>query len=183
MNKRFLIVSGIILAAALTRLIPHPLNFAPLGAMSLFGAAYLSDKKFAFILPIMAMFITDLLINNIMYASYYGSFTLFTPGFGWIYGSIAAIVLIGFFVLKKVTFPRVVGASLLASITFFIISNFGVWLSDPDYPLTWAGLLLCYDMALPFFKNTILGDFVYSIVLFGGFEYAISKAPALQKTA
>ena len=181
MNKRILIVSGVILAAALTRLFPHPLNFAPLGAMSLFGAAYLSDKKFAFILPMVAMFISDLFINNIMYASYYNDFTLFTPGFGWIYGSIAVIVIIGLVFLKKVTLPRVIGSSLIASIAFFVISNFGVWLSDPDYPLNFAGLLLCYDMALPFFKNTIMGDFVYSIVLFGGFEFALAKVPQLEK--
>ncbi len=181
MNKRLLIVSGVILAAALTRLIPHPLNFAPLGAMSLFGAAYLSDKKFAFILPIVAMFFTDLLINNIMYASYYGSFTLFTPGFGWIYGSIAAIVIIGMILLKEVNIQRVIGSSLLASVAFFLISNFGVWISDPDYPLNAAGLLLCYEMAIPFFKNTIMGDLVYSAVLFGGFEFALSRVPKLQK--
>lgn len=181
MNKRFLIISGVILAAALTRLIPHPLNFAPLGAMSLFGAAYFSDKKFAFILPIIAMFVTDLLINNIMYASYYGSFTLFTPGFAWIYASIAIIVLIGFFVLKKVNIQRVIGGSLLASIAFFAISNFGVWLSDPDYPITIPGLILCYEMAIPFFKNTILGDLVYSAFLFGGFEFAISRTTVLQE--
>ncbi len=181
MNKRFLIVSGIILAAALTRLIPHPLNFAPLGAMSLFGAAYFTDKKFAFILPILGMFITDLVINNTIYASYYGSFTLFTPGFWWIYGSIAAIVLIGFVVLKKVNIKRVIAGSLLASVAFFIISNFGVWLIDPDYPLTVSGLILCYEMAIPFFKNTLMGDLAYSFILFGGFEYALSRVPKLQE--
>lgn len=181
MNKRLFIVAGIILVAALTRLIPHPLNVAPLGAISLFGATYLSDKKFAFILPMLAMFITDLFINNIMYASYYGSFTLFTPGFIWIYGSIAAIVVIGVLLLKKVSIPRVIASSLLSSILFYLISNFGVWLSDPDYPITTAGLILCYEMAIPFFKNTVLGDFAYSAILFGGFEFAISKVPTLQK--
>ncbi|MBO6794472.1 MAG: hypothetical protein JJ895_11215 [Balneolaceae bacterium] len=181
MNKRTLVIGGVILAAALSRLIPHPLNFAPLGAMSLLGAAYLSDKKFAFIFPMVAYFVTDLFINNIVYGAYYGGFTLFTPGFGWIYGAIAAIVLIGFVVLKKVTLPRVIGSSLLASIAFFVISNFGVWLSDPDYPLNAAGLILCYEMALPFFKNTVMGDLAYSAILFGGFEFALSKTTVLQK--
>jgi hypothetical protein len=181
MNKRTLVIGGIILAAALSRLIPHPLNFAPLGAMSLFGAAYLSDKKFAFIFPLVAYFLTDLFINNVIYGAYYGGFTLFTPGFGWIYGSIAAIVLIGFVVLKKVSLPRVFGASILSSVAFFVISNFGVWLADPDYPINAAGFVLCYEMALPFFKNTVLGDFAYSAILFGGFEFALSRTPELQK--
>ena len=116
-----------------------------------------------------------------MYASYYGSFTLFTPGFIWIYGSIVAMVVIGILLLKKVSIPRVIASSLLSSILFYLISNFGVWLSDPDYPITTAGLILCYEMAIPFFKNTVLGDFAYSAILFGGFEFAISKVPTLQE--
>lgn len=181
MNKRFLIISGIIVAAALSRLIPHPMNFAPIGAMSLFGAAYFTDKKFAFILPLLAMFVSDLLVNNILYAAYFQGFTLFTPGFVWTYGSIAAIVLAGIFLLKKISLGRVIGASLTGSVLFFIISNFGVWLSDPDYPINMAGLLLCYDMALPFFKNTLIGDLVYVAITFGAFEFAKSYVPALKE--
>ena len=180
MNKRLFIVAGVILVAALTRLIPHPLNFAPLGAMSLFGAAYLSDKKFAFILPMLAMFITDLFINTHVCQLLWRLYTIY-PGFIWIYGSIATIVVIGVLLLKKVSITRVIVSSLLGSILFFLISNFGVWLSDPDYPLNTAGLILCYEMAIPFFKNTLLGDFAYSAILFGGFEFAISKIPTLQK--
>lgn len=181
MNKHVLVVSGVIIATALTRLIPHPLNFAPIGAISLFGAAYITNRKFAFFVPIVAMFISDLLVNNIIYYSYYGSFTLFTPGFIWVYGSIACIVVLGMIILKKLTLTRIIGSSFLASISFFLISNFGVWLSDPDYPINSAGLLLCYEMALPFFKNTILGDLFYATIMFGGFEFALKKAPVLQK--
>lgn len=181
MNKRLLVLSGLILAAAISRLIPHPYNFAPIGAMSLFGAAYFSDKKLSFILPFVAMFISDLLINNILYASYYQGFTIFTPGFLWVYGAIAAIVIAGIFILKKVSVSRILVGSLSASIIFFVISNFGVWLSDPDYPLTISGLLLCYEMAIPFFQNTIAGDLVYSGVLFGSFEFAKTKIPELKK--
>ena len=181
MNKRFLIVAGILLAAALTRLLPHPMNFAPLGAMSLFGAAYMKDKKFAFILPMLAFYLSDLVINNVMYGSYYNGFTLFTPGFAWVYGSIFAIVLVGILLLKKITPARAIGGSLLASVLFFAISNFGVWLSDPDYPLNVTGLILCYEMAIPFFKNTLMGDLAYVAVMFGTFEFAKAKVPALQQ--
>ncbi len=181
MNKRFIILSGLILAAAISRLIPHPYNFAPIGAMSLFGAAYFSDKKLSFILPLLAMFLSDLLINNILYASYYQGFTIFTPGVLWVYAPIAAIVLLGIFILKKVSFSRVILGSLSASVIFFVISNFGVWLSDPDYPLNFSGLILCYEMAIPFFQNTVFGDLAYSAVLFGGFEFAKSRIPELQK--
>lgn len=181
MNKRFLILSGIILAAAISRLIPHPYNFAPIGAMSLFGAAYFSDKKFSFLMPLLAMFLSDLLINNILYSSYYQSFTLFTPGFYWIYGALALIVLTGMFLLKKVSFTRVLGGSLAASVIFFAVTNFGVWMSNPAYPQTIQGLILCYEAAIPFFHNTVLGDFFYSGVLFGGFEFVKARVPALQQ--
>lgn len=182
MNKRFVIISGLILVAAITRLIPHPYNFAPIGAMSLFGAAYFTDKKFSFILPVLAMFVSDLLINNILYASYYDSFVFFTPRFWWTYGAIALIVVVGFLLLKKITFPRVLVGTLAASVVFFIVSNFGVWLSDPDYPLSLGGLILCYEAAIPFFHNTIAGNLFYSAVLFGGFEFALKKVPDLQKS-
>lgn len=180
MNKRFLIVAGLIFAAAISRLIPHPYNFAPIGAMSLFGAAYFSNKKFSFMVPLLAMFVSDLLINNILYAGYYQSFTLFTPGFYWIYGAIALIVVAGMFILRKVSFPAVLGGSLAASIIFFIVTNFGVWISSAVYPPTLAGLMLCYEAAIPFFHNTLLGDFFYATVLFGGFEYARAKFPELR---
>ncbi len=181
MNKRFIILSGLIIIAAVSRLIPHPANFAPIGAMSLFGAAYFADKKFSFILPLFAMFLSDLLINNILYAEYFGGFTLFTSNFWWTYGAIALIVVAGIFLLKKVTLSRVLAGSLSASLIFFLVSNFGVWMVDVKYPPTFQGLLLCYEMGIPFFKNTILGDLVYCGVLFGGFEFAKSKLPALQE--
>lgn len=180
MSQRFLIIAGLIFAAAISRLIPHPYNFAPIGAMSLFGAAYFSDKKFSFLIPLVAMFVSDLLINNIIYAGYYQSFTIFTPGFYWIYGAIALIVLAGIFLFRRVSFPAILGGSLAASVIFFVVTNFGVWAGSSVYPPTFAGLILCYEAAIPFFHNTLLGDMFYASVLFGGFEYARAKYPALR---
>ena len=74
--------------------------------------------------------------------------------------------------LSKVSIPRVLGGAIGASILFFIISNFGVWLSDPDYPLTWSGLVLCYEMAIPFFRNTLASDLLYTGAFFGLMEWA-----------
>lgn len=182
MNKRFIILAGLIIAAAVTRLIPHPYNFAPIGAMSLFGAAYFTDKKFAFILPLLAMFLSDLLINNILYASYYQGFVFFTPSFLWVYGAIALIVVAGLFMLKKISFSRVIAGSLSASLIFFLISNLGVWIGSTTYPNTLSGLILCFEAAIPFFHNTVFGDLFYSGVLFGGFEFAKTKVPELRKS-
>lgn len=183
MNKRFFIISGLILVAALSRMIPHPYNFAPIGAMSIFGAAYFANKKIAFILPILALFVSDLLVNNILYSDYYSGFVLISPGFMWVYGAVVLIVLAGLFLVKKVSLFRVISGSLAASIIFFVVTNFGVWFSTATYPYTFTGLMACYTAAIPFFHNTILGDLVYSGVLFGAFEFAKQRFPVLQEVS
>ncbi|MDR9416627.1 MAG: DUF6580 family putative transport protein [Gracilimonas sp.] len=179
-KKRFLVLSGFILIAALSRIVPHPYNFAPLGAMSLFGAAYFTNKKLSFLLPLAAFFVSDLLVNNILFASYYDGFVLFTPGFYWMYGSVALIVVAGIFILKKVNLKNVIAGSLTASIIFFVVTNFGAWLGSPIYPQSLSGLLMSYSAGIPFFHYTIAGDLIYSGVMFGAFEYVRQKVPALQ---
>lgn len=179
-KKRFFVLTGFILIAAVSRIIPHPYNFAPIGAMSIFGAAYFADKKFAFLVPLFAMFISDLLVNNLIFSSFYGGFTLFTPGFWWMYGAIGVIVLAGIFILKKVNLKTVVAGSLSASIIFFLVTNFGAWLGSPMYPQGLDGLIMSYGAGIPFFHYTVLGDLFYSGVMFGAFEYAKRKAPVLQ---
>lgn len=179
-KKRITVLSGFIIIAALSRLIPHPYNFAPIGAMSIFGAAYFTDKKFSFLVPLLAMFVSDLLVNNLIFASFYNGFVLFTPGFWWIYGSIGLIVLAGIFILKKVTFTTVIAGSLSASIIFFLVTNFGAWIGNPIYPAGLEGLLMSFGAGVPFFHYTVLGDLFYSGVMFGTFEYAKRKSHALQ---
>jgi hypothetical protein len=179
-NLRFGVLSIIILLAAFSRLIPHPPNFAPVSAMALFGAAYFSKKHLALLFPIVAMWLSDLVLNNVVYGRYFDGFTFFYQGFYWTYSAFIIIGMLGFFLLKKVGAFRLILASISASILFFLISNFGVWASGFMYPLTWDGLLTCYTAALPFFQNTLTGDLVYNGVLFGSFELARHKFPVLQ---
>lgn len=181
MNKKtFYIIAGFIIFAALSRILPHAYNFTPLGAIALFGAAYFKDKKWALIIPIIALWVSDLILNNVMYSAYYEGFAWFTGGFIYIYGSIAMIVVLGYYLLKKISIGRVVGGAVGASLIFFVVSNFGVWLSSPMYPLTAEGLIACYTAAIPFFHNTLAGNLLYCGVLFGGFEWMISSFPSLQ---
>lgn len=172
MNKKSIfIITGFIILAALTRLLPHAYNFTPLGAIALFGAAYFTDKKWAIIVPLAAFWASDLLLNNITYASYYDGFTWFTNGMLYTYGSIAMIAVLGYYLLKKVTFGRVFGGVIGASVIFFIVSNFGVWVSGIMYPLSIEGLISCYLAAIPFFHYTLAGNVIYSAVLFGSYEW------------
>lgn len=181
MNKKsILIVTGFIIFAALTRLLPHAYNFTPLGAIALFGAAYFTEKRWALVIPLLAFWMSDLLLNNITYAAYYDGFTWFTSGMLYTYGSIAMIVVLGYYILKKITFGRVLGGALGASVIFFIVSNFGVWVSSSMYPLTLEGLITCYTAAIPFFHYTIAGNVVYSAVLFGSYEWIKAQNPSLQ---
>lgn len=178
-KNAFYIVAGFILFAALSRLLPHATNFTPLGAIALFGAAYFPKKKWAFIVPVLALWLSDLFLNNFVYAAFYDGFTLFTNGFLYIYGAFALIVILGIYLFDKITLPRVIGGALGGSVIFFVVSNFGVWLTSPMYPLTLEGLILCYTAAIPFFHYTIAGNLVYCAVLFGGYEYMKYKAPEL----
>ena len=179
-KKRFLVLTGFIVIAAISRMIPHPYNFAPMGAMSIFGAAYFADKKFAFLVPLVAFFISDLLVNNILYSTFYGGFTLFTPNFWWMYGAIILMVLAGTFIFKKVNAKTIFAGSLSASVIFFLVTNFGAWVGSPIYPNGIEGLFMSYSAGIPFFHLTILGDLFYSAIMFGAFEFAQKRTPVLQ---
>lgn len=179
-NLRFGVISAIILVAAISRLIPHPANFAPIGGMALFGAAYYSKRYWAFIIPVAAMWISDLILNNVVYGQYFDHFVWFYSGSLLTYGAFALIVLLGMFSLKKVQLPNLIVSALGASVIFFLVSNFGVWFSGTMYPKTFSGLMACYTAGIPFFKNTIAGDLVYTAVMFGAFELSARRFPVLR---
>ena len=177
------VLFSMIILAALSRLLPHPDNVTPVGAMALFGGAYFSRKYLVFLVPLLAMWFSDLLLNNLIYArlypDYYEGFVWM--GNLWVYASFIFIGLIGMWLLQKISFEKVIGASLLGSILFFLITNFGAWAVDPMYPKTTSGLLTAYGAGLPFFRNTLLGDLVYCGVLFGVFEWAKSHWTVLRR--
>lgn len=148
-----------ILIGLVARILPHPANFAPIGAMALFGGVYMSKKQ-ALILPIAAMILSDFIIG-------FDSLPMRLT----IYASFLIMVLIGFWLKKHNKFGNIVIASLAGSLLFFLATNFAVWAFGALYPKTIGGLTECYLLAIPFFRNTILGDFFYSGVFFGGYNF------------
>ena len=149
----------IFLGAAL-RFLPHAANFAPIGAMALFGGAKL-NKKYALILPIAAMIASDYFIGFYSWpimASVYASFL--------IYG------LLGLLARKKESWLKIGGAALAGSILFFLITNGAVWAFGSMYEHTFGGLMASYAAGLPFFRGTLLGDVFYATVFFGAYELA-----------
>jgi hypothetical protein len=168
LSSKFIFAAGLIIAAAFTRLIPHYPNFTAVGAIALFGGAYLPNKKLAFIVPFIAMLLTDLIIgfHQTMWA---------------VYLSFGLIVLIGLQVSKNKKITNILFATISSSILFFVVTNFAQWLSDPFYAKTGAGLVLCFTMAIPFFGYTALGDLFYVGLLFGVYEIVRTKLPVFQK--
>lgn len=160
-----------VLAAALLRFLPHPPNVAPIGAMALFGGALFARKGVAFAMVFTAMLLSDMLLG-------------FRPE-PTVYLAFAGVIGIGFLLRKNRTPWRIAGASVTGSVLFFIVTNFGVWAGgalfpQSMYPQTFEGLVACFVAAIPFFHNTLLGDALFTAVLFGGFAFAEKRFPALR---
>ena len=180
-NIRFGIITLMVLAAAFSRLIPHPWDFTTVGATALFGAAYFSNRIIAFVIPLLSLWLSDIVMNNTIYSSFHGNkLWLFPDTFPWYYIGFAMVTLLGFALLKKVKFSSVIGASISASLIFFLVSNFGSWIGNATYPQNINGLIICYTASIPFFWNTLAGDLFYCGVMFGAFELAKMKFPVLQ---
>lgn len=150
-----MIIGGVFL-----RLIPHIPNVAPITAMALFGGVYL-NKKYALLIPLLIMFISDFFLgfHNLMF---------------FVYGSFLLTGIIGLQLKKHKSYKFIFISSLVSSTLFFIITNFGVWLVSGMYAKTIAGLVNCYLMAIPFFRNTVFGDLFYTGAFFGGYELVLN---------
>lgn len=152
----------IILFAVVLRLLPHPANIAPITAIALFGGVYL-NKKYAFILPIVIMVISDIFLgfhNTILF----------------VYGSFFITGILGLWIRNNKNTLKVISTTFASSILFFIITNFGVWLVSGMYELTFNGLVNAYVLAIPYFRNTVLGDLLYTGLLFSAYELIIYLA-------
>jgi hypothetical protein len=147
----------IIVFAVLLRLLPHPPNVAPIAAMALFGGVYL-DKKYALIIPMLCLFISDFFLG-------------FHQMMFFVYGSFLFIGFIGLWLRNHKKIPYLIIGTLVSSFLFYLFTNFGVWLGSEMYPQTLNGLVTSYYFALPFFRNTIFGDIFYVGLFFGTYEF------------
>ena len=154
-----------VVAAMLLRLVPHPWNITPMGAMFLFSGGTFSSKRDSLLIPLAALLVSDYAAIQFLHQGQYGWFSPFT------WAGFVIVGLIGWSLRGKRSLGRVAGASLAGSVIFFLITNFGAWLSWGMYPMTWGGLLACYVAALPFFRNTLLGDLGYAAVMFGSYYW------------
>lgn len=164
---RTVLIVGMILFAAIVRIIPHPWNLAPVGAMALFSGAVIRNRVMAFVFPLLAMLAGDLIVG----------FHILMPV---VYPSFLISVATGFWLRERRSAVRLGGVVLLGAIQFFLTTNLGVWVLLNSYPKTFAGLMACYVAGLPYFWNTLAGDICYSALLFGGLFLAEDLYPAMR---
>ena len=156
MKNRNILIVIIILIGAFSRIIPHPPNFTAIGAISILGGVYFGKNYLAFLVPILSMLISDFLLGFNMTLSVYLSFLIMIP--------------LGIGIKNKLSNLSVIKTSIYASIVFFLITNFSVWIFSTVYPNNIYGLLICYYAGIPFFFNTLLGNIFFSFSLFGIYE-------------
>ena len=164
----------------------RPLGFSPMIGMAIFGGAVIKDKKFAFLLPLLAMFVSDGLYQ-LLYINGVGNIPGFYEGQATNYILFGGLTVFGFFI-KNFNIKRIAIASLSAPTAYFLISNFLVWassspLSGLGRPKTFSGLMMCYSDGLPFYPWSVASTFIFSAVLFGSFYLLTKPATTIPLTA
>ena len=170
MNTRLITLISIIFAIALFRLLPHPPNVSPVAAMALFGGACFSDRRVAFLVPFLALLLSDLLLG-------------LHDTMVYVYAGFALTVVIGIWVGSKLNAGRIITAILASSLLFFLITNFGAWATSGLYPLTAEGLVQAYVAGLPFLQNSLVGNAAFTALLFGGYALLQRHVPTLAGSA
>lgn len=175
-QRNILLITGIIFITALLRLIPGIHNFNPFSSIALFGAAYLAKKWHAILIPLAAIYLSDFVLNNTILRSFYPNAEglIFYSGYMTsVYLSYGLVILLGFVILKKITASRVLLGALGSTAIFFLLTNFGAWISPMSiYPQNFGGLIASYAAGLPFLQASLISNLLFSVVLFGGFEIA-----------
>ncbi len=161
------VIVTLITLSAVLRIVPHPWNLTPVGAMALFSGAMFRNRWIAFLLPLASLFAGDLFVG-------------FHKLMLIVYASFAISVAIGRWLRENRSLARIGGAVFLGAAQFFVITNFAMWALGGYYPKTGAGLASCFMAGVPFFWNTLGGDVLHAGILFGGFALAGKMLPALR---
>jgi hypothetical protein len=179
MTLRTAALAGLVVLAALSRLMPHPPNFAPITAIAVFGAIRFGHVRLAVLVPLLALLLSDLGLE-ILYRNGLSPAWGLYRGMWVVYGTTALIAMLGRRARGSRSPVAIAGTTLAGSCVFFAVTNFAVWAGGTSYPPTAAGLAACYVAAIPFFQNSLLGDMTYAAILFGAWAVAEARFPALR---
>ena len=175
-KEKVIIALSIIATLVIARLLPHPYNFTPVGALAIFLGAKYSKGFFAPLILLAALIISDIFVNGFLYdlwsVKYFASFGV------WIhYAAFMSYLFVGKFLSSKTNGLNLGLGSAFSSILFFIISNFLVFAFGNMYPINTNGLVLCYTLAIPFLNNMFAGDLLFTYLIFG--IYSLAKSHSL----
>jgi len=174
-SKNLILVLGCILVGFIYRILPgHPFNFTPIAAMAFVGGMYINKRALAFAAPLVALFLSDFILNNTINRTFFpevNGMVFWSHYMAFTYGAFLLTVVLGILLAKKAVPMKILLGGLGASILFFVISNFGSWLTLPMYPKTAGGLLSAYAAGIPFFKNTLLSNFLFIPLFVGTIEF------------
>jgi len=161
----YLVILAVLIALGVAgRLLPHPPNFTPMAAIALFAGFIFMKKYMAVVAVVAVMLLTDYFAFGYLSPDWFASKSMMV-----VYLALLFPIVFRGFLQKKLGVLRIAGAALASSTVFFVATNFAVWVFSPMYEKTWAGLVLCYTMAIPFFQNTIAGDMMWSGIVFGSY--------------
>jgi hypothetical protein len=164
-TPRFWLALSLVIVGVVLRVVPHPWNFAPIGAIALFGGARFERRSFAIFFPLATMFIGDSIIG-------------FHSMMPVIYATYALIAVIGMLLRDRpASIPAVGGCAVLSATIFYLLTNFAVWATGTTYAKTMAGLIACYIAAIPFFGNTLASDLIFTALFFGIFALSERTIP------
>ncbi len=173
MNRRFALAAALVALCTVMRVLPHPWNLTPVGATALFSGACFDRRRWSFLVPLAAMFISDTALQLFTGHGYHDLMPV-------VYATFAVIVVMGIAVRTRRNSALAVAAGAAGGSTiFYIVTNFAMWMTSPVYPKTIAGLVACYVAAIPFFGTMLIGDLLYSALLFGTFVWAERTFPRL----
>lgn len=178
-----LVLTAMIVIAALARLPQLLPNFSPIEAMALFGGAYFANRRLALLVPLLTIFLSDVALALLHGGTFSAYFSAYLPQLLTVYACVALCSVLGFGLRGRVSGGRLLGYSLGGSLLFFVVTNFVVWLtaaSIPQYTACNAGLLPCYVAAVPFFQWSVLSTLLYAALLFGGFALLRRRMPVLR---
>ena len=169
LKPRLAVLLSMIAAAAVLRLLPHPANVTPIAAMALFGGANFADKRLAFVVPLTALFASDLFLGLYSHMEF-------------VYASFALTACLGILLQMRKNVLTIAAAGAASALIFFVVADFGTWLNSALYPKTFAGFEACLVAAIPFLRNMVVGDLFYTALLFGGFALLERSFPGLRES-
>lgn len=158
--NRFLFIFSLIILAALSRLLPHPPNFTPVGAIALFAGNTL-PRRWSYFIPLIVMLVSDFFI-----------------GYHYLMIPVYLALMVNVFIGENIKRSHILFGSFVGSLFFFVLTNFAVWLM---YDIRSVSTMIeCYVLAIPFYKYSLAGDLIFTTVIFGILAFSENRFPVLR---